>query len=384
MQEKTAFTIDYENAVHERLKNIIDSKRSENEAAVGRLKSLESSWNDLNKSLEQEIKAEFDLMVLEEQATERARSLLRKNCVPVKKNAFVIAGKVVDAESMVGLPGLLIKIVKNRCKEQEVLTESRTDPFGNFTGTISPDNLDDKNCGKKVLTFLVFSDPKTLVHSEDKPMQIKRGKVEHVTLAIPCGANISDRLEGGKAVRDSVEKDAEVVSLRLTNMREAHTAVNRLAAVSLEDLQILSEELSIDPPDLPSPDIPDSPLPEDEQDDEIPEEPDDTTCYPDREDFDIKISKTKKDEFSSEPNVEREVEVSTETKGVTLEDITGIGRAKAEKVREAGITDVKAFSEADEVKLREILGDMDISKMKKESISLLEQAREASRESKEE
>lgn len=258
--------IDYENVIHERLKNIIESKRSENEAAVGTLKALESSWDDLNQSLKQEINAEFDLMVLEEQAIERARGLLRKNCAPIPKDAFLVAGKVIDAEIEVGLPGMLVKIVQKIDQKEIPITEAETDRYGNFTVTISSENLDVQNQEQQILTFIVLSDPETVVHSEDKAMQIKPGKRERVTIAIPCGTNLPDWLEGGKVVRDSIERDAEVVNLRLTNMKVAHTAVSRLAAVSLEDVKILSEELSIAPPSIPSLD--------DKPEEEIPEEPD--------------------------------------------------------------------------------------------------------------
>lgn len=54
------------------------------------------------------------------------------------------------------------------------------------------------------------------------------------------------------------------------------------------------------------------------------------------------------------------------------------------KLREAGITDVKSFSEEEEVKLREILGDVDINTMRKESISFLEKAKAALRRDQEE
>jgi predicted flap endonuclease-1-like 5' DNA nuclease len=61
---------------------------------------------------------------------------------------------------------------------------------------------------------------------------------------------------------------------------------------------------------------------------------------------------------------------------INLEDIKGIGKVSGKKLRDAGIGDVKAFAEADDEKLKGILGNMDIAKLKKESLSLLKKSKE--------
>ncbi|MFQ5793426.1 MAG: helix-hairpin-helix domain-containing protein [Candidatus Bipolaricaulia bacterium] len=81
---------------------------------------------------------------------------------------------------------------------------------------------------------------------------------------------------------------------------------------------------------------------------------------------------------------EKRVDVKAkETEVVKLTDISEIGRARVRKLREAGIEDVKAFTEADEAELKEILGDVNVRQMKAEAASLLKKIREASRESEE-
>ncbi len=55
-----------------------------------------------------------------------------------------------------------------------------------------------------------------------------------------------------------------------------------------------------------------------------------------------------------------------------LEKITGIDPKSAEKLRKAGIKDIKVFIEADEEKIKEILGNVNVVKMKKEAASLIE------------
>jgi helix-hairpin-helix protein len=68
-------------------------------------------------------------------------------------------------------------------------------------------------------------------------------------------------------------------------------------------------------------------------------------------------------------------EASGVAEDVDLEDVWGIGPKRADRLREAGITDVQALSEADEGRLREILGDVDVQRFKRDSAALLEQAR---------
>ncbi len=57
--------------------------------------------------------------------------------------------------------------------------------------------------------------------------------------------------------------------------------------------------------------------------------------------------------------------------GIQLEKIPGIGPGRAQKLREAGILDARIFSETDNEKLKEILGSVDIKKMKKQAKQLL-------------
>ena len=59
-------------------------------------------------------------------------------------------------------------------------------------------------------------------------------------------------------------------------------------------------------------------------------------------------------------------------KTVDLEDIKGLGKARAKRLRGAGITEVKTFIETDDGKLKEILGDVDIPKLKEEAKLLIE------------
>jgi Helix-hairpin-helix domain len=65
-------------------------------------------------------------------------------------------------------------------------------------------------------------------------------------------------------------------------------------------------------------------------------------------------------------------EASGASEEVELEDVRGIGPLRAEQLRRAGITDVRALSEADDERLKDILGNVDVQKLKQESVAVLE------------
>ncbi|MEA1912571.1 MAG: 50S ribosomal protein L21 [candidate division WOR-3 bacterium] len=56
---------------------------------------------------------------------------------------------------------------------------------------------------------------------------------------------------------------------------------------------------------------------------------------------------------------------------IELEEIQGIGKMRAEKLRKSGIKDLNSFLKTDDEKLKAILGNLQISKMKKEGASLI-------------
>lgn len=66
---------------------------------------------------------------------------------------------------------------------------------------------------------------------------------------------------------------------------------------------------------------------------------------------------------------------TTKPKTVGLLDIPGIGPARAKKLKKAGISDAKAFSRASEKRLKEALGNMDISKLKRDCDKVLKKNR---------
>ena len=58
-----------------------------------------------------------------------------------------------------------------------------------------------------------------------------------------------------------------------------------------------------------------------------------------------------------------------------LEDVWGIGPKRADLLRRAGITSVRALSEAEDERLKDILGNVDVQKLKQGSVTVLGRAR---------
>lgn len=56
---------------------------------------------------------------------------------------------------------------------------------------------------------------------------------------------------------------------------------------------------------------------------------------------------------------------------IALEDLPGIGPSRAKKLKKAGIKDGNTLAEAEESKLKEVLGNLDIKKIKREASKLI-------------
>ena len=368
--------------VTSRLNRIIENKRAENDDAVGKLNKLESSWKKLNKDVEKDIKTEFELLAVEEEAATEAVRNLEENRVRPKKNLFIISGKVIDVKNKVGLPGLSVIIEATDGETSHTIAEADTNSLGNYTAEISGEKLKEISRKLKKVVFLVYDEKKKLIHSEDKSFRLLAGtgKVAHVILAVQEVDEIASRVEAGKAVSDSTRSNADVIELRLENMKRAHSDVAEYAELTRVDIKKLSKELSVNPPII----YPVSGL--------------DGNIIPGREDTVVDDSKGLQavEVLTARPDVKGPEPAKTKTKKPNvpvqkkkkppdrmikqkiipkkrqkLEDINNLGKARANKLRKAKINDLKAFVRADEKTLVRELGKLDFKKMKKEARILM-------------
>ncbi|MCP4401360.1 MAG: hypothetical protein GY801_29180 [bacterium] len=103
------------------------------------------------------------------------------------------------------------------------------------------------------------------------------------------------------------------------------------------------------------------------------------TCRPPDDSYQPKFEEPKGEDQEKDEDTKPE-----EAEMLKLEDIMGIGSRRAGKLRDAGIKTVRAFVEADEAKLRKILGNISIREMQNEGAVLLKKLEEAAHEREEE
>jgi large subunit ribosomal protein L21 len=84
-----------------------------------------------------------------------------------------------------------------------------------------------------------------------------------------------------------------------------------------------------------------------------------------------KFKEKKPKKVTKKKKVEEVKKVKKKAVSIELQEIPGIGPARIKKLQKAGIKDVSTFLSTDTDKLKEILGNVDVDAMKKESKSLL-------------
>lgn len=387
-EDNKAKTSHFEDIIRSRLDNLIRSKAVENDEAVGRLKDLENSWDSLNKSLEEEVKTEIDLTGNESKVMEKTKVLLKEVLPAVaSEDIFVITGKVIDKRNKIGVPGLTVKISIAGKKESAVSAEVHTDHYGNFSNTFTSDELSEISGTRKKITFSVYADSGTIIHKQEINYQIATGSIKSIVLKVPASAKIAKLLETGKALHDSVEKDDDLLNERISKMKDVHNSLKGLKKVGLEELRKLKEELSSSPP------VAIVPVKRIMEIDEaeiifsrsfLPGEKCPVSGQYKNIDTGHEVTVVKGEPFPPTPESgQRYVMIDptrhkrvepVEVIKTELEDIKGIGLARAKLLKKAGIKDIERFSRAENKDLMKILNIKDadrIKAMKKESVSLL-------------
>ena len=244
--------IDFESGIARRLDALVACKRSENELAIARIATLDTSWEDVNGDIDKDLKAGLDTARVEAQAVDDAKERLTRNvCEGVDKDVFGLAGKVVDVKSKVGLPGLTVKIALALEGAAQKNMEAETDNYGDFFFSFAPDSAAAARPKVSAVIAVLF-DAKTVVHREELSIEPEAGAVEHLTLKVDCSGKLKDVLEHGRQVAASVEGDAKLVEARAANFEAAYAVFEGLSEATLSQLRGLKQELSVAPPPLVS------------------------------------------------------------------------------------------------------------------------------------
>lgn len=239
---------DFETGIARRMDALIARKRDENELAIARIATLDTAWKDVNGDIDKDLKAGLDTVRIEAQAIRDAKErLTRSVCDGVDKNAFGLAGKVVDVKSKTGLPGLTVKIALTlNGAEQNVAAES--DNYGDFFFSFSLEHAVLAKSKQSSLLIVVLFGTDTVVYREQRALEPKAGAVEHLTIAIECSGKLKDVLDHGEQLAASLEGDAKLVEARAANLDAAYSVFQSLSETTLAQLRRLKKELSVAPP----------------------------------------------------------------------------------------------------------------------------------------
>jgi hypothetical protein len=240
--------VDYSKNLKTRTDARYSEKAEEHKVFLGELEAAEVSWKEATKSVLEAVRAGNDLMAADVNAMKAAVGHVGKEpCVTGSDRVFTIAGKVADAGGgTVGIPGLLVKVLGPGQTEKQALAEAVTDSCGNFALRLDKEALGSVHGRKTELTFVVYSDAREVIHSEDVAMEVRVGRIERVHLAVCCPEEIRNRLAAGEALRASVEVDNEKVEKAAGDMMAADTDLKSIMEMELEDLRLLRNEMAVE------------------------------------------------------------------------------------------------------------------------------------------
>jgi hypothetical protein len=251
-QQNSGGEIDLEAGIARRMDALVARKRAENEAAIARIATLDTGWKDINGDIDTDLKTGLDTARVEAQAMQDAMDRLTRNvCGGVDKNAFGLAGKVVDAKSEIGLPGLTVKVALG-LESAAQSKEAETDNYGDFFFSFELDQAGQGRSKPTPLLIVVLFATDTVVYRDQRSIAPKAGAVEHMALAVDCSGKLKAALEQGKQVAASVQGDAKLVEARAANFDAAYTTFKRLSETTLSQLRGLRQELSVAPPRVES------------------------------------------------------------------------------------------------------------------------------------
>jgi Helix-hairpin-helix domain len=334
--------IDVDDPVGARIARILDAKRRDNAEVLSALKVAEDAWERLNKEVDTTIGQEFDLLASERDAVLAARDRLETpDDQPIEK-AFVFAGRVFDNATKVGLPQVLVRVVRDRDVETEPIASGITDAAGAYRAIVPPEEFDQTGAATALRVEAIQA-------GADKPFTAKRlqlvlgpGQSQQVDLPVKQTRGLSGNVAAGEAARDSIDETVAAVEKRLESMKAAHTATTRFADLTRDGLKELSEAIASEPPPL---DVQPQPEPTPEPEPEPTPEP--------------------------EPAPEPEPEPVPEPRSTPLEKVPGIGDALAAKLRDAGIPDAETLVRTPFEKVADIVGEATAKKTIRSAENLL-------------
>jgi hypothetical protein len=240
-----------------RIQRVLDRKRLDNERAIGAIEGVEGSWEAMNKEIDVAVDADFVVARADLEALERTKTELRKPPSGADPDAFTLGGKIEDPDGQAGLPNVAVRVlhVLDDGTEEE-LTTGRTDALGNFVASVPVDRLPPPQRNLNLLRIEAFSaadethpEEAERVLAHELKVRLEAGETKEVKLAAMKRAGIKSSIVAGISTGDSVAFAADTVATRLERMGLSHTALLRFSARTRTDLDDVRADLATPTPD---------------------------------------------------------------------------------------------------------------------------------------
>jgi len=338
--------VDVDDPVGARITRILDAKRRDNAEVLSALRVAQDAWERLNKEVDTTIGQEFDLLASERDAVLAARDRLQTPDDQPTENGFVFAGRVFDNATKVGLPQVLVRIVRDRDVESDPIATAITDAAGAYRAIVPREQFDPTGGASALRVEAIQAGATKPFAAQRLQLVMGPGQSQQVDLPVKQTRGLSGNVAAGEAARDSIDETVAAVEKRLESMKAAHTATTRFADLTRDGLKELSEAIAGEPPPL---DVRPQPEPQPQ-----PEPVPTPTPEP-------------------EPAPEPVPEPQPEPRSTPLEKVPGIGDALAAKLRDAGIPDAETLVRTPFEKVAAIVGEATAKKIIRSAEKLLSQ-----------
>jgi len=201
-------------------------------------RGLETGQQRVRKKREEGLRTqgESQIQVLKQriQQLETSEKKRRQEITTPTEGKFVVAGRVLDAETREALPGIRVQGMERDPENDDVLGEVRTDREGFYRLEYTEEHFHAAQDEEPETYIRVLDEEGNALFTSDQSYRHKAGEVEVINAAIE-GSKVSERRELGKQIRENTQ--AELNELR----RRREDLKNRL--------HLRADPLSILPPE---------------------------------------------------------------------------------------------------------------------------------------
>jgi hypothetical protein len=187
---------------------------------------LKAQRGDIQSDVEAgygERRADIRNVVVERKRRLEAYAGRNRQVIPAKADKFIIAGRVTDQASGVGLPNVKVNAFDLDRKQHDFLGNARTDSLGYFRVEYTEKDFMDAGEEKQPETFIeVMGEDGKVIHTSTQSFVQKAGEVEFVKVEVD-GKLVSKSLDAGQRIDESVKMRINGLETRerLLSTREA-------------------------------------------------------------------------------------------------------------------------------------------------------------------